>query len=249
MSYKIKLEIFEGPFDLLLHLVKINEMDIYDIKIAEITKHYLDYIKDLVELDLESAGDFLVMAATLVNLKSRGLMPDPTFEDDNEEIDEYLNARELVRQLVEYRRFKDLSKILSEREAEQLNVYYRKNVLDTFLDDSEESKPLKADLNLLLKAFSNVLRYTQDSPTIHRVVEEMHTVEDKIEYLLSLLSIHSQVNAFDLFKKCFSKIEIIVTFMALLELCRQRQVSLQQNDHFEDIVVCRCKQEEEAYVG
>lgn len=244
MTYKIKIDVFEGPFDLLLHLVKINEMDIYDIQVSKIATQYLEYINEMEKLDLDIAGDFLVMAATLVNIKVRSLLPAAPFEEGEEEdIDEYLSSKELIRQLIEYRRFKDLAKALSEYEEQQLSVYYRKNVINPYLESAAEGKPLRGDLQCLLDSFSRVLWYASQENVQH-IIEDIYTVEDKISYIESLLLMNDILSVYELFRKCFSKIEMVVTFLAILELCRIRRITLQQERMFEDIKICRWKEEE-----
>ncbi len=235
MTYTIKLPVFEGPFDLLLHLVRVNEMDIQDIRIAEITRQYLDYIEMMRELDLELAGEFLVMAATLIRIKARTLLPArPEAEEQEEEIDEILSARELVRQLVEYRRFKEAASELRRREEHAARLIFRNNPPVKIVADEQEE--LSVDIALLYKAFSRVLRFV-DNPTYNPNMQEKFTVEEKINYLQDLVSTKEKVELDEVFRRCFNRDEIIVTFLAMLELCRMKRLVIQQEAAFDKIVV------------
>lgn len=235
MTYTIKLPVFEGPFDLLLHLVRVNEMDIQDIRIAEITRQYLEYIEMMRELDLELAGEFLVMAATLIRIKARMLLPArPESEEQEEEIDEILSARELVRQLVEYRRFKEAASELRRREEHTARLIFRHNLpVKIVLEEQEE---LSVDIALLYKAFSRVLRFV-DSPTYNPNMQEKFSVEDKINYLQDLVVAKSTVDLDEVFRRCFNRDEVIVTFLAVLELCRMKRLLIEQEGAFEKIIV------------
>lgn len=237
MSYTIKIPVFEGPFDLLLHLIKVNEMDIHDIQIAQITKQYLDYVEMIRELDLELAGEFLVMAATLIHLKARTLLPvPPEQEEQEEEIDEILSAKELVRQLVEYRHFKEISADLRQREEHASRMLFRTN--NVLPIEPETTDEVTRDIALLYKAFSRVLRFV-DSPSFNPVTTEQFSVEDKIAYLEDVLQREKETDLDAVFRRCFNKAEIIVTFLAVLELCRMKRIVIQQPNHFDKITVAR----------
>ncbi len=213
MSYTVKLPVFEGPFDLLLHLVKANEMDLQDIQVAEITKQYLDYIDVMRELDLELAGEFLVMAATLIHLKARTLLPVPPDEtEQEEEINEIMSAKELVRQLIEYRKYKEAAVCLRGREASASRVLFRNNVLSVVAEPAEQ---MSADLTLLYKAFARVLRYV-DSPAFRPQITEQYTVEEKLLHIEELLQREGKVDLDDVFRRCFNRAEVIVTFLAIV---------------------------------
>lgn len=234
MTYTIKLPVFEGPFDLLLHLIKVNEMDIQDIQIAEITKQYVEYIDMMRELDLELAGEFLVMAATLIHLKARTLLPvPPEPEEQEEEINEIVSAKELVRQLVEYRKYKEAAAALRRREEAASRVFFRTNPVRVV---PERTGELSADVSLLYKAFSRVLRYV-DSPSFAPEMEEQFSVEEKIRYIEDLMECSKPIDLEELFGRCFNRTEIIVTFLAVLELCRLRRIAIQQPEPFGKIMV------------
>jgi segregation and condensation protein A len=236
MTYRIKIRVFDGPFDLLLHLIKINEMDIYDIPISEITSQYLEYIQLLKDLNLEVAGDFLVMAATLINIKARSLLPPREDESDEEEIDEILSARELMRQLIEYRKFKDLAFSLREKEEEYADIYFRTGIL-TEPDKAEKKEDIsQQNLQSLFSAFARVLRYVE-AKGFHEVSEEQFTVEEKIAYLRAFLLQEKMVDIIRIFERCLNKTEVIATFLATLELCRLQEITLQQTGLFEPIYI------------
>lgn len=233
-AYRIKLPVFEGPFDLLLHLVRVNEMDLHDIAISEITRQYLAYIDLMREMDLEVAGEFLVMAATLISLKARTLLPvPPDPEEQEDELDEVLSARQLVRQLVEYRRFKEAAATLRGRETEAARVLYR-TVAPPRPPEPEDDAPPRVELDLLFKAFARVLRYV-DSPAYDPHIHESFTVEAKIGHLRELLAVSGTLDLEQELGRCLSRLETIVTFLAVLELCRMKKVSITQEAPFDPI--------------
>jgi len=235
MSYTIKLPVFEGPFDLLLHLIRVNEMDIHDIQVAEITRQYLAYLDMMRELDLEVAGEFLVMAATLLHLKARTLLPvPPDPEEQEEEIDEILSAKELVRQLIEYRKFKEVASVLRVYEDQASRTLYR--TVPPPAPPVQEEEELSIETDLLFKAFARVLRFV-DSPEFNPVLTEQFTVEEKIEYLQDLLAREGETNLDAVFRRCFNRQEIITTFLAVLELCRMKKVKIQQDSNFDTILL------------
>lgn len=238
MSYKIKLDVFEGPFDLLLHLIKISEMDIYDIKISEITKQYLEYIRLMEQLDLELAGEYLVMAATLINIKARTLLP--THDDDNleDEIDEIMSTKELIRQLVEYRKYKELAQSLRTKESQNLNVFYRTNIVPIFPHIEQQEDPVQEDIKRLFDAFTRVISFI-DKKNLHQVSLEEYSIDDKITLIRTQLESAEQILLNKLFENCFSKSEIIVTFLASLELARLREIKILQSSTFKEIYIVK----------
>lgn len=234
MTYTIKLPVFEGPFDLLLHLIKVNEMDIHDIPISEITRQYLSYIDVMRELDLELAGEFLVMAATLIHLKARTLLPvPPEPEEQEEEISEIMSARELMRQLVEYRKYKEAAAALREREEQAARVLFRNNVFTLVPDDSGD---VSVDVSLLFKAFARVLKFV-DQPAFRPALAEQFSVEDKIAHIEDLTRSAEAVDLFRVFRRCLNRDEIIVTFLAVLELCRMKRIAIRQDEPFDSITI------------
>jgi len=235
---RLRLSFFEGPLDLLLHLVKVNEMDIYDIEIAEITRQYLEYLEAMRDLNLEIAGDFLVMAATLLNIKSRALLPRREGEDEDvspeEEIDEILSTQDLIRRLVEYRKFKDISHQLKDLEEQNQGVFYRAAPVQTIPGRDEELP--RQDIRALYDAFVTVLRQVRQRPT-HIILRERFTVEEKILEVRELLRRDRSVNTRLLFSRCVDKDEVITFFLALLELAKMLEITIAQADVGGDIFV------------
>jgi len=228
MSYHVKLEIFEGPMDLLLHLIKKHELDIYDIPIAPITQQYLEYLDLMKGLDMEIAGDFLVMASTLTHIKSRMLLP-PTGEPGED--DEGADPRaELIRRLLEYKRFKDAAAGLEQREQDWSKVFTRETEAKPELPPDDE--PLLFDFHLfdLLAALRDVLNRAPDAGI--EITAEAVSITDKIAHILSRLEGVDSLLFADLFEGNTSRSHIIATFMALLELMKNRIVRAVQVEQF-----------------
>lgn len=247
---RLVLPVFEGPLDLLLHLVKVHEMDIYDIQIAEITRQYLEYLSAMAELDLDIAGDFLVMAATLLNIKSRAVLPRQHDEEDGpgegEEVaDEIMSTQELIRRLVEYRKFKDLSARLRQHEQENAGVFYRAEVL-TVIPGTETDIP-RQDIRALYDAFVNVLRTVRAQPR-HTIYRERFTVDEKMIELREVLRREKQVNLTRVFERAVHKEEIVCFFLAILEMAKLQEITVAQADCDSDILIAPWD-EKVIYVG
>jgi len=224
-SFHFKLPVFEGPLDLLLHLIKENKIDIYDIPIVEITSQYLVYIELLKDLNLEIAGEFLVMAATLIHIKSRMLLPPD--EEESEEPAEDPRA-ELVRRLLEYQAFKDSSVHLRKREEVWKHIFRRPVSDNTELDD--EPLFVEATVFDLLTAFKKLL---EKAPVqAMEITRETLTVSDKINYIVSCLENEDGIRFEDLFKEGLTKITLVVTFLALLEIVRLGLAKIYQEQSF-----------------
>lgn len=237
IPHRFRLQVFEGPLDLLLHLVKINEMDIHDIEISQITRQYLEYVAALQELNLELAGDFLVMAATLMNIKSRSLLPSNPMEEEGsaeEEIDEILSTQELIRRLVEYRKVKQLASALHDRVEENNRIYYRANVVPV-VPGAEEDLP-RQDIRTLFDAFARVIKKVRVEVS-HDILSESFTVEEKTQEIRERLRTHRQINFTRVFEACVSKGEVVCYFLAILEMAKLREITLAQAGPFEDILV------------
>jgi len=238
INYKLKLDIFEGPLDLLLYLIKKNDLDISDIPIVEVTEQYMQYIEMMKILDLDVVGDFLVMAATLMQIKSKMLLPpDPTEEE--EEIDP---RDELTRRLHEYKKFKEIAGALKDRELERQDLFSR-------VVDEEERQRLKLDArevsfdaNLfdLINALSEALKKVPEE-ILHEIIKEEFTIEQKIHDILHGLLEKSSIMLTDLFAEAKSKVEVIVSFLAILELIRLKEIKAVQKRIFSDIEIIRNK--------
>lgn len=237
-DYKVKLEVFEGPLDLLLYLIKKEEVDIYDIPIERITNQYMEYLSLMKLLNLEVAGEFLVMAATLMYIKSRMLLPADQQVTDAEG-DEGEDPRwELIRQLVEYKKFKDAALHLGKREEEQSNIFYRQSP-DPGVEADAEVPLAEVGIFDLINAFNQVLKRASDREDFREIVEEKFTVSDKIEEILYTTRERPQVVFSELFAQASSRAEVVVTFLALLELIRLKRLRVQQQQAFEEIHIIR----------
>ena len=234
--YAIKLDIFEGPLDLLLHLIQKNEMEITDIPIAEITEQYLEYLNFMEILDLDVASDFLVMAATLLQLKSQSILPSVTVDDRKP----FKDREELVKQLLAYKQFKEAAQALDYHAAKREQIYGRSVNPDTDLASLREVQ-IKATLFDLLSAFKDVVersQYAVDDDYYEEIQEEPITVEEKMEIVQRRLS-EEPINFNELFPEFASKIEQIVTFLAILELIRLQRIAAVQSGHLEDIYIVK----------
>jgi segregation and condensation protein A len=233
--YTIRTESFEGPFDLLLHLIKKNEVDIYNIPIAAITRQYLDYLEVMKELNLDIAGDFLVMASTLIQIKSRMLLPLPAGEEAEEE-EEADPRAELVRRLMEYQKYKEAAATLSQRELLGRDTFVRTCVVPELAEMQPDQEPLEVELYELIEAFRRVLA-TVPAETFHEVGAEGPSIADRINELLILLQGSEATTFEELFIGSRTREQVIVTFLALLELCRLKMVRLAQAQSFAAILV------------
>jgi segregation and condensation protein A len=230
-TYQITLPYFDGPMDLLLHLIKEHELDIYDIPISKITKEYLAYIEIMQSLNLEIAGDFLVMAATLMQIKSRMLLPvDPT--PDQPEEDPRL---ELMRRLIEYKKFRDAAEQLLDMEKNKQHLFPR-NVPVDMKEVGEEEHLEEVTLFGLLAAFKDVLIHTQEDVTAELTRPEI-TVSQKINDLMDLLQNEQKIVFRPFLTACRTKIEKIVALLALLEMIRLKLVRVFQDKVFGEIEV------------
>lgn len=232
MSYKVKLEVFEGPLDLLLYLIKKNELDIYDIPITNITEQYLEYLELMRMLDLNIAGEFLVMAATLIHIKSKMLLPPEEKEILPEEEED--PREELVRRLLEYKRFKEVAGVLQDLEGQRKKMFTRSAAFET----ASNEKFFEASLFDLITALTKVLK---DIPKeiFQEIVKDEFTVEQKVHDLLHMMVDKPVLCLSELFKGAKSKLEIIATFLAVLELIRLREILVLQKKSFGEIEVRR----------
>lgn len=238
MSYKIKLEIFEGPLDLLLYLVKKDHLNIYDIPISKVTEQYLQYINLMQLLDLNIAGEFLVMAATLMQIKSKMLLP--AQEGEKEEVEED-PREELVRRLLEYERFKEIAEDLRQKETDQREVFKRPKGEIDVKGVKDTGAYFEASIFDLINAFSKALK---DVPkeVFYEVVKDQFTVAQATHEILHLLLVRPEVKLSELFGKAKNKMDIIVTFLAVLELIRVKEIIARQSQLFEDIEILRNKE-------
>ena len=246
-DYKVTLDVFEGPLDLLLYLIRREELDIYDIPIEHITTEYMKFINEARELDLDIAGEFIVMAATLMVIKSRMLLPVSRRMAENDGEEEWVDPRlDLVRQLVEYKKFKDAALRLETMEAMRANCFDYGGGRPKFEKTAADAKTAIANLDLydLLSAFQEVLARANEMP--HEELKGIRfSVPEKMDYVLERSRAEGQVSFATLFKPDAPRGEIIVTFLALLELLRQHRVIVYQNAAFHEITIVASKEIEE----
>jgi segregation and condensation protein A len=235
-EYKVKFDVFEGPLDLLLYLIKKQEVDIYEVNLTQLATQFIEYIEVMRLLDLDIAGEFLVMASTLMYIKSRELLPvDQQVTDEGEE--EGDDPRwELIRQLVEYKKFKDAAAQLQTLEIRQENVYPRLPVKPEF-----ESEPApgrgQASLFDLINAVHSVLKRLNQREDLRDIFEDKWTVSEKIEHIMAELRRNRTLKFSALFASATSRTEVVVTFLALLELIRLRQILAVQQATFGEIEI------------
>ena len=237
-DYKVKFEVFEGPLDLLLYLIKKEEVDIYEVNLTRLATQFIEYIETMRLLDLEIAGEFLVMAATLMYIKSRELLPvDQRVEGEVE--DEGEDPRwELIRQLVEYKKFKDAASQLQALEARQADVFAR---TPGKLEFEPDAAPVRPEVSIfdLVNAVNVVLKRFNKREDLRDIFEDKWSVSDKIEYLLRLSSEKETLKFSELFEGVTSRSEVVVTFLALLELIRLKHLTCVQQAAFGEIEICR----------
>lgn len=238
-AYKVKLEIFEGPLDLLLYLIKKDEVDVYDISIERITKQYLEYVQAFKMLNLDLASEFMLMAATLMYIKSRTLLPKNVQPPEDEE-DEEDPRWELIRQLIEYKKFKDAAGFLSIKELEQ-SQFFAAHPEPAKRPTTEQPQEIEVSIFDLIRAFRKVLKRFSDENTLGEIHDERFTVGDKIDFLLQSIVEGDSLPFEDLFADAAGKSEVIVTFLALLELMKMNQFMVRQTDLLGQIVVIRRK--------
>lgn len=240
-SYVVKLQAFEGPFDLLFHLIEKNNMKVYDISISEITDQYMDYLFSMQEMNLEIASEFIVMAATLLHIKSRLLLPENNKPEENTDDP----REELIQKLIEYKKYKEFASVLRNREQEWSKVYYK-------LPEIMEREDFEQELDLcsynLKMIYENLIkrkkeRTNQRAGELTEIVKrEKFSIKSKIKEILRYLKTKSSIKFSQIFNiKRNSKSEIILGFLAILELAKIRKVTLKQKTHFSDITIQKVK--------
>ena len=240
-EYKVQFEVFEGPLDLLLYLIKKEEVDIYEVNLTKLATQFIEYIDTMRLLDLEIAGEFLVMASTLMYIKSRELLPvDQQAQVEGEEEGE--DPRwELIRQLVAYKKFKDAAAQLQSLEARQEHIFPR---VPGKLEFETVDAPAKPDVSIfdLLNAVNTVLkRFEKREGAAREIFEDQWTVSEKIEHILKIITERGAIKFSELFENAASRSEVVCTFLALLELIRLKQLVCVQPEAFGEIEVTRAQ--------
>ncbi len=244
--YSVRLNNFEGPLDLLLFFIKRDELDIYDIPIASITQEFLEYVKVLELLDLELAGEFIVMASMLVQIKAQMLLPrEESAASVLGEIDDDDPRAELVRRLIEYKRFREASDSLALSVENQRYVMYRNVFEAEEIHAADTGAYRNATLFDLLKALKRAIERAPEKPDPHVVTRFPITVEEKSEEIIHMLRQRPAVRFFELIGG-LTKMHIVVTFLALLELAKLHRIIVQQDERFDDIIIAQRSDEAQA---
>lgn len=248
MAYKIEIEAFEGPFDLLLHLIQVNEIDIYNIPIHEITQQYMAYIDDIEKLDMDLASEFLVMAATLLEIKSKMLLPNHEEDALYEQFDLDDPRQDLVRKLVEYKQYRGAATFLKDREDSHSRVVFKEQEdLSPYVREiTNEELNQDLDAQLLVEAVQRILRNLnkEDSSRkgfFHKLQRDLFTVDEKMDQIREKLQSFKRFAFTALFGEEITRNEVIVTFLAILEMLKLKEVKLQQDQTFGDIHLLRMR--------
>jgi segregation and condensation protein A len=241
-EYKVQFEVFEGPLDLLLYLIKKEEVDIYEVNLTKLATQFIEYVELMRQFDLEVAGEFLVMASTLMFIKSRELLPveqQAVVEESDEEGED--PRWELIRQLVEYKKFKDAAAQLQTLEARQENIFPRVPGKMEFPVEEVEAKP-EAGIFDLLNAVNGILkRFAEKTASTREIFEDKWTVSEKIEFVRNLIAERGSVKFSELFEKAANRAEVVCTFLALLELIRLKQLACAQPEPFAEIEISQAQ--------
>ena len=238
MDYSVKIDEFEGPLDLLLHLIKQSNINIQDIDISVITAQYLDYINKMDELNINVAASYLVMAAELMEIKSKSLLP-RTEEESTEEDDEEVSKESLINKLIEYQKYKDMTSTFKELELERQKIYIKSpekisNYIDnTITNDGDTS------IDDLVNAFKGFLeRLDREKPITTKITNKEYSVKSRKQGLRKLLKEHPRVKFTELFEETNTPY-IVVTFLSILEMTKEKEIVLRQDGNFKDIIIER----------
>ncbi|GGZ18771.1 segregation and condensation protein A [Echinicola pacifica] len=240
MSFEIKLPLFEGPFDLLLFFIERDELDIYDIPISKITHDFLDYLKHLEKMEIEVASEFILVAATLMKIKSKLLIPRPELDENGEEIDP---REELIRHLLEYKKYKSVVGDLSDMEATRMTKEKRGNIASELKElskvDDVESEMQDVDLYKILKVFQRIMaKYaSRTDETTHTVVQYPYTIDQQKNFVLDRISFKKRMPFSEFIEYKPDKIFVIYTFLAILELLQLSMVTIKLGEGFNNFWV------------
>lgn len=240
MSFEIKLPLFTGPFDLLLFFIERDELDIYDIPISKITNDFLEYIHRLEEMNIEVASEFILVAATLMRIKAKMLLPRPEIDEEGNEVDP---REELVAHLLEYKKYKSIINDLATLEEERMSLEKRGNIVKELKQLSEvnnvEAELQNIDLYKLLKVYERVLKRFEEEKNkpIHTVVQYPYTIENQKEYILTKLSEVSRLSFEDVIAEYKTKIAMVYNFLAILELLTQGYLMIYVGEGFNNFWV------------
>jgi len=246
VSFEVKIPLFEGPFDLLLFFIERDELDIYDIPISEITENFLDYLKNLEKLNIEVASEFILVAAKLMRIKAKMLLPRPQIDEEGNEVDP---REELVRHLLEYKKYKSVLTQLSSMEHDMLQKEKRGNVVNEIKKLSEtvnvESELQNIDLYKLLKVYQKVLRRfeIESERPIHKVVQYPYSIEDQKDFILNKVIEKRKLSFTQVIEYNHDKIGVIYNFLAILELLQLHQIKLSLGQGYNNFWIERLEKE------
>lgn len=232
MDYSIKIDEFEGPLDLLLHLIKKSNINIYDISIDEITKSYLDYINKMEELNINVASSYLVMAAELMEIKSKSLLPKN--DEDEEEEEEEVSKEKLINKLVEYKKYKEMTPKLKELELNRMNIYVKSpENIDNYIEDNIYKEEI--DVSLLVGAFKKFLdRKELEKPLKTKITNKEYSVKERKNSIRKILQDRKKVEFSELFD-IVNKSYVAVTFLSILEMSKEKVINIKQDKNFDNI--------------
>ena len=234
MDYNIKIDAFEGPLDLLLHLIKEKNVDIYDISIEEITKSYLDYINKMGELNINIASSYLVMAAELMEIKSKSLLPKVENEEDNEE--EEVSRENLINKLVEYKKYKEMTEVFKELEINRNNIYIKPpENINNYVNNEIYNEEIEIDK--LVEAMKNFLnRKELEKPLKTKITNKEYSVKERKNSIRNIIRNKKRVEFTELFEE-YNKSYIAVTFLSVLELAKEHELKISQDKNFDNIFI------------
>ncbi len=234
MDYNIKIDAFEGPLDLLLHLIKEKNVDIYDISIEEITKSYLDYINKMEELNINVASSYLVMAAELMEIKSKSLLPKVENEELNEE--EEVSRENLINKLVEYKKYKEMTEVFKELEINRNNIYIKPpENINNYVNNEIYNEEIEIDK--LVEAMKNFLnRKELEKPLKTKITNKEYSVKERKNSIRNIIRNKKRVEFTELFEE-YNKSYIAVTFLSVLELAKEHELKISQDKNFDNIFI------------
>ncbi len=233
MDYSIKIDKFEGPMDLLLHLIKESNIDIYDISINDITKQYMDYLNRMEELNINIASSYLVMAAELMEIKSKSLLPHSEEESSSEE---EASRENLINRLIEYKKYKEMTPLFRSMESDRQNIYVKSpsNMSEYYENNFNVGNE---DVNLLVEAFRKYLeRLEKEKPVTTKIVNREYSISDRKKSIRNILKEKKQIKFDELFTE-YNIGYLVVTFLSILEMAHDSEVSIVQDRNFSDIVI------------
>lgn len=248
MNYKVKLDVFEGPFDLLVYLIERSKMSIYDIRISEITNQYIEYIKEMQKLDIELAQDFMVLAAELIQIKTRMLLPIEKAKD-GEEIAEEDPRAELVQRLVEYKQFKEMAAFLQQQEEVVSHIHEKPaEDLDAYMGEPEEI--IKGSMTEFAQAFMQFILKKQRLEEMHKIYERIErqkmSMEHRITQIADVLKKKEKTSFSELIEGDETNFNKVITFMSILELLRDKAIEAEQKKRYGDIIIRKVEGSESA---